>query len=92
MRLTLKQLKHLMVETASGVKLGKVYDIILESEGQLAFQYLVRPSLLPKKVYLIGRDQILRFTDEKIIVEDALIKNEEKASSKEPAPSPEAAA
>lgn len=90
MRLSLKALKHFIVETASGAKLGAVYDIVLESEGQLVFQYLVKPSLLSKKVYLIGRDQILRFTDTKIIVEDALIKEKE-TSVKEAAPSPEAA-
>ena len=70
MRLTYKQLKNLQVETASGVLLGNVYDLMLEIDGQLVAQYLVKPSVLINKNYLISRDQVVRFEENKIVVDD----------------------
>ena len=77
MQLNLKQLKHLSVETASGAKLGHIHDLILQTDGQMIAQYLVKPSVLGAQKYLISRDQILRFTEEKIIVEDNAVNEKE---------------
>ncbi len=76
MRLTLKQLKHYSVETVSGVKLGHVSDIVLDTDGQMIAQYEVKESIISAKEYLIGRDQIARFEDKKIIVDDNVIRKE----------------
>ena len=70
MRVTLKQLKNLEVETVSGTHLGKIFDIVFEIDGQLVAQYEVKSSILSTKKYLISRDQLVRFESEKIIVDD----------------------
>ena len=70
MRLSFKKIKQLQVETASGIKLGRVSDIILDTEGQLVAQYVVKHSIISDKTYLISREQIVRFEDKKIIVDD----------------------
>lgn len=78
MRLSFKKIKQASVETVSGVKLGHVSDIIFEIDGQLIVQYIVKHSMLISKEYTISRDQIVRFEDKKIIVDD----NVEKAKQK----------
>jgi sporulation protein YlmC with PRC-barrel domain len=70
MRITLKQLKKMNVETISGKKLGKVSDVVLQTDGQVVEQYEVKTFLLPGKTLLIGRSQIVRFEKERLIVDD----------------------
>ena len=70
MRMSFKQLKSLSVETASGASLGRVIDAILELDGQLIAQYVVRPSRISPKELLISRDQIIRFEQNKIVITD----------------------
>ena len=60
MRMSLKQLKYLHVETVSGAKLGHVHELTLELDGQLIAQYQGRASMIGGKVYLGGRDQVVR--------------------------------
>lgn len=72
-RLPFKQLKSLTVLTVSGIKLGSVQDITLETDGQMVVQYRVKP-LLSQKEYLIGRDQIVRIDASSMIVDDAVAK------------------
>lgn len=92
MRLDLKQLKHLTVETKSGTQLGHIHDIVLETEGQLIAQYIVISSLLRTKHYIISRSQIVGFTDSKLIVDDGVTPEEkgtrgsDKAVSTNPTP------
>lgn len=74
MRLTLTQLMHLSVETVSGTKLGRVYDVVLETEGQLIAQYLVRRLRLGGALYRISRDQVVRFEEHRLIVDDGVVK------------------
>lgn len=76
MRLSFKKIKQSSVETASGIKLGRVSDIILEIEGQLVAQYVVKHSIISGKTFLVSRDQIVRFEDKKIIVDDNVEKIE----------------
>lgn len=74
MRLSFKHLKNYSVETASGTKLGHVADIVFEIEGQLIAQYIVNSSFMSSKEYTVSRDQIVRFEDKKIIVDDNVSK------------------
>lgn len=78
MRLSLKQLKHLSVETQSGIALGRVFDLVFEIDGQLIAQYLVKSSRLSMTVYTVSRDQIVSITAEKMIVENRVKAEEEK--------------
>jgi len=75
MRMTLKQLKLLDVETKSGEKLGHVCDVVFETGGQLVAQYFVRPSLFSGKEYLINRDQVVRFEENKMIVDNSAMQD-----------------
>lgn len=72
MRLTLKQLRALQVETVSGVQLGHVHEVVFETEGQMMAQYVVKASLLSAKEYLISRSQIVRFAEKKLVVDDGV--------------------
>ncbi|KKW41508.1 MAG: hypothetical protein UY92_C0017G0011 [Candidatus Magasanikbacteria bacterium GW2011_GWA2_56_11] len=74
MRIDLKTLKHLPVETVSGTSLGHIYDFELEVEAQLIAQYRVRSSLLRQTAYLVSRGQVVAITDTKMIVDDAVAK------------------
>lgn len=70
MRITLSQLKRLPVETKSGTKLGKVYDLVLEIEGQTIAQYHVKSALVVGEKYLVSRNQVIEINSKKMIVED----------------------
>jgi sporulation protein YlmC with PRC-barrel domain len=70
MRLSLKQLKTLHVETTSGQTLGKIHDLILDIDSQSILQYEVRASMIGGKEYLISRDSIIRFEETKMVVDD----------------------
>lgn len=72
MRLTLKELKTLRVETTEGVHLGHVVDLVLETTGQMVAQYIVKPSKLRSKHYRISRDQVVRFEPDKLIVDHSV--------------------
>ncbi|HYE59756.1 MAG TPA: PRC-barrel domain-containing protein [Candidatus Kapabacteria bacterium] len=72
MLIQLKQLQHLSVETVSGTKLGKIHDIVFELDGQLIAQYMVKSSVIARDMYVISRDQVVRFEQDKLIVDDAM--------------------
>ena len=79
------------METVSGVSLGHVHDVVVEIEGQLIAQYVVRHSVLSSNEYLIGRDQVVRFEEKKMIVDDGVEKKgegEEKKKSSGLSPHP----
>jgi sporulation protein YlmC with PRC-barrel domain len=78
MRLTSKQLKKMQVETISGIKLGKIQEVIMDIENQMLVQYDVKASGLAKENYLVNRDQIARFEPKKIIVYDTVVNKKEK--------------
>jgi len=83
MRFDLKQLKKMIVETKSGMRLGRVFSIIFDTELQNILQYEVG-NYFNKKQYLVNRDQIVKFTENKMIVEDSVKKvevEEEKVSA-----------
>ena len=72
MRLSTRQLKQMLVETVAGEKIGHISGIILETDGQLVAQYEVKSSIISSTNYLISRDQIARFEDKKIIVDNSV--------------------
>lgn len=74
MRLSLKQLKKMTVETISGIKLGKVEDLVLDIEGQIIVQYEVKHTGISGGDYLINRDQVVKFEEKKMIVYDTVLK------------------
>lgn len=74
MRITLRQLKRLPVETKGGKKLGHVCNVIFEIDDQFVAQYEVSPSLLSGKKYLISRDQVTSISAEKMIVDDGVVR------------------
>ncbi|HAT03429.1 MAG TPA: hypothetical protein DCS29_01465 [Candidatus Magasanikbacteria bacterium] len=92
MKINLKQLKQLPVETQSGVVLGKVHDVILQTDGQLVAQYIVKSSVFGKREYIVSRDQVVQFEQDKMIVDDTTLteqnkteeKNEQSVSTPEP--------
>lgn len=73
-----KNLLGLPVFTRSGAALGKLMDVELDVEAHLVMSYHVRTSqLLPgflSKQIVVGREQVVSITAEKIIVEDTIIK------------------
>ncbi len=89
MRITLKQLKHLSVETYSGQQLGHVSDLIFEIDGQLIAQYVVKFSFLSTKQYTINRDQVVSIGSEKMIVDNSVYADNEDIKKEATSPVPE---
>lgn len=86
MRVSLRQLKKMGVETVSGVKLGQVCDVVFETDGQSVLQYEVSKCCWFGQKLLINRSQVVRFEDKKMMVEDAVrsieVKSEKVKSEK----------
>ncbi len=90
MRINLKKLKQLSVETKSGTNLGKIADIIFDIDSHTALQYIIKPSFISAREYTIAKDQVLSINEEKMIVEDNTISQEkkEKETKKTLSPNP----
>lgn len=73
MRLSLKQLKRLKVVTVSGIELGNICGIVFETDGQTILQYEVCKCCWFGQKLLINRSQVVRFEEEKMVVEDTVI-------------------
>ena len=86
MRLSLKQVKKMNVETVSHKVLGSVVDVILDVENHVVVQYCVKSGVISGHQYLIHPRQIVRFEKNKMIVEDSVVGTTELAP-----PLPEAA-
>lgn len=80
MRITFKEIKKLSVETLSGVELGHVIDVVIDGDGQHIIQYEVKRTL--KSTFLISRDQVARFEEEKMVVYDTAVPKEVKKKIK----------
>jgi len=78
MLINFHNLLHIPVYTQSGNKLGKVFDLNIDIESHYVRSYVIKSGMLTQKVYLIKPDQIIEITKEKMVVEDAVIKEEEK--------------
>lgn len=89
MRISTEQLTHLPVETASGTELGHIKNLILDTDSQSVLQYEVRPSGIVGSLIgdslLIDRGSVRAITAEKIVVDDSVAAQDEKArESKKP--------
>ena len=69
-----KQIIGLPVFTLSGARLGKVRDFVLLAEEHLVEKYLVSVWPLSKKQLLVGRAQVKEIREDKMIVDDAVLK------------------
>lgn len=74
MLLPFSKLKNLLVFTQSGIKLGQVADIEIDLDSQSIIHYMVKRGIVSRGVLLIHRGQVIFITEEKMIVEDAVIK------------------
>jgi len=72
MRVSLRQLKKMGVETVSGAKLGRICDAVFETDGQTILQYEVREFCFVGKKYLISNSQVVRFEEKKMVVDDGV--------------------
>ena len=84
-----KQLKKVKVETRSGQYLGQIIDFDLETDTAIIARYYVKTKLSLAGLFednklIINKDQIIGFDDQKMIVEDNLVK--EKATLKKTVP------
>lgn len=81
MRLQDKELRGLPVETKSGDKLGKITGFTIDPSSHRITEYSVKPHpSLPKIIeqeLLIGADQVLSLDNEKMVVDDLVIKDKE---------------
>lgn len=79
-----KDLLSLPVETVSGVALGRVVDIEIDTELHNVQMYIVRRHILPNplavdtNILRIHPRQVRSLTAEKMVVDDAVISEEER--------------
>lgn len=73
----LKDLHHLPVETRSGVPLGRLVDLEIDPETCEVRTFFVAtrrllPGLMDRRL-AVGRQQVVRLTPQKLVVDDSLI-------------------
>jgi sporulation protein YlmC with PRC-barrel domain len=82
-----KQLKKIEVETLSGEYLGQVADFELETDTSIIEKYHVKTKLslvgLFENKLIINKEQIINFDEQKMVVEDNVIKAKELANKVE---------
>jgi len=73
-----RKLNHIRVETAGGRYLGLVQGFELDTDTGIIEKYYVKSKKLVAGLFenalIINRSQIISFTDEKMIVEEAAVK------------------
>ena len=74
MYLDLKTLLKLPVVTESGIELGRVHELEIDTMTHAIRRYVVEHGFIGKESYRIAPVQIRAITSEKIIVDDAVIK------------------
>lgn len=82
MSFNFKQLKNLPVYTRSGDFLGKINEIEINTETQAISKYLIKSSQVTKRLagagLMVSPSQVITIDDEKMVIEDSLIKEEKK--------------
>lgn len=76
-------LKKYVVKTASGTVLGRVRNIIFETDGHTIVQYEVSPMGIGGAL-LIHRNQVVRFEEGEMIVEDTVAREIDRTESSAP--------
>lgn len=74
MLLVFSKLKNLSVFTRSGIKLGQVADVEIDLDSQSIIRYVIKRGIVNRDVLLVHRSQVISITDEKMTVEDAVVK------------------
>ncbi|OGH59789.1 MAG: hypothetical protein A2725_02110 [Candidatus Magasanikbacteria bacterium RIFCSPHIGHO2_01_FULL_33_34] len=64
------EIKSKVVETKSGTRIGKVCDLLINTEQDFITHYEVKTKLVGGDNILISREQIIRHEQNKIIVDD----------------------
>jgi len=87
MKISLEKLLKLPVVTEDGRKLGNIFDIIIDTDGQSVVQYAVRPSTLVGRIFnedalLVSRDQVIAINENEVVVDSGIIKSSEEKKSK----------
>lgn len=82
MKTNVKQLLGLSVETVTGAALGKVRDCILDTDAHTILQYEVRGTNPFAKEYLIAAHQVVSISHNKMVVEDLMLKDAQRAPAK----------
>ncbi len=75
MQIDFKTLKKLPVKTGSGIFLGYIHDLQIQTQTQSINKYLVKKSsdIFKKEHLLISPNQIIQITPEAIIVSENLV-------------------
>lgn len=81
-----QKLIRLPVFTESGEKLGHVHDFEIDIETHQIRKYIVTSGFINRDTYLVTPMQIVSITDEKIVVEDTIIKDTSETVKKRVAP------
>lgn len=83
MLLGFSKLKNLPVFTQSGIKLGQVSDIEVDLDSQSILRYVVKKGIVSRETLLVHRGQVVSVTNEKMTVEDAVVKESQEVKIKE---------
>jgi len=88
MQLDFNKIKNLPVETESGISLGNVTNLEIDLSGHNILKYIVGQKKLffPSSALMIAPSQIIKISDEKIIVEDTLSPSRQKQTLKKALP------
>ncbi|MBI5077146.1 hypothetical protein HZB94_02080 [Candidatus Falkowbacteria bacterium] len=98
MRVNFKKLRKIPVETESGVNLGRVVDVELDAEKHLVSKYFVAKTTFGvSKIFDAGQlsiapNQIVSVSNEKIVVEDNVCREEKRVSADQQIPNVETSA
>ena len=83
MQLNTKNLINLPVITQNGQPLGKISDFVIEADSQQIIKYYVKSNQLIKNILkgelIIHRDQVISLDNQKMVVENNIAKEEERA-------------
>lgn len=75
-----KSLLKLQVHTVSGEHLGKLVGFEFDGPSQMVMRYRVRPkglARLSKSPLLISREQVVRIEEERMVVDDNVVREME---------------
>lgn len=74
MLISLKKIIGLVVFTQSGNRLGKVWAVNMDTDTHIVREYLARASFFNSRVFLIKPNQVVEIGNEKMVVEDGVLK------------------
>ncbi len=85
-----KKIIGLPVETESGISIGKIFDFELETASQSILRYYIRDKNILKEFFvpelIVYKEQVVFIDDNKMVIEDNVIKAEEKGIVDLPTP------